>query len=29
MSNDLPPMDEVPVINLEEEGDIKPEEIPF
>lgn len=27
--NDLPPMDEVPVINLEEEGDIKPEEIPF
>jgi single-strand DNA-binding protein len=29
MSKDLPPMEEVPVINLEEEGDIKPEEIPF
>jgi single-strand DNA-binding protein len=28
-NTDLPPMDEVPVINLEEEGDIKPEEIPF
>jgi single-strand DNA-binding protein len=29
MSKDLPPMEEIPVINLEEEGDIKPEEIPF
>jgi single-strand DNA-binding protein len=27
--DELPPMDEIPVINLEEEGDIKPEEIPF
>jgi single-strand DNA-binding protein len=29
MSKDLPPMEEIPVINLEEEGGIKPEEIPF
>ena len=29
MSKDLPPMEEIPVINLEDEGDIKPEEIPF
>jgi single-strand DNA-binding protein len=29
MSKDLPPMEEIPTINLEEEGDIKPEEIPF
>jgi single-strand DNA-binding protein len=29
ISKDLPPMEEIPVINLDEEGDIKPEEIPF
>lgn len=27
--NELPPLEEIPTINLEEEGEIKPEEIPF
>jgi single-strand DNA-binding protein len=28
-TKDFPPMEEIPTINLEDEGDIKPEDIPF